>query len=68
MGGIQLGPSQVLALRNTKVSAFHGVCLYGDGIPDQAKCPHYRKGLHFRGICKVGFHCIVYLADGEVAV
>ena len=27
--------------------------VYGDGVPDQAKCPH------FRGVRKAGFHCIM---------
>ena len=30
---------------------------YGDAVPDQAKCPHYRRWLHFRGVHKAGFHC-----------
>ena len=63
---IQLGPSQVSALWNSEVSAFQGVCLYsvvcikvyGDGITDWAKCLHYRRWLHFRGVCKAGFYCI----------
>ncbi len=32
--------------------------VYGDSVPDQAKCPYYHRCPLFRGVRKAGFHCI----------
>ena len=35
--------------------------VYGDGVLDQAKCPHYHRCPLFRGVRKAGFHCTMYM-------
>ena len=39
--------------------------VYGDGIPDRSKCLHYRRCLHFRGVCKAESHCSTYQFNSE---
>ena len=36
--------------------------VYGDSVPDQAKCPHYYRCPLFRGVRKAGFHSMLYRA------
>ena len=39
--------------------------VYGDGIPDRSKCLHYRRCLHFRGVCKAESHCSISLIQRD---
>ena len=34
--------------------------VYGEGVPDQAKCQHYCRYPLFRAVSKAGFHCTSY--------